>query len=175
MSPSLDTPAASALATDDERDVRLVHEVAVPDTSQMGSAQEDRPDQIATNEVHNGTSTDPRTEHNHTTRLVTETNLLALPLGEDRSAVRLIEKASGSAGKLVNLLAKNLPSFRDESHFEGRRVRFLKRAQIMVADLWAALGGQGYGAFDDMDRLTMFAGSSLEPAFDPNGKNAPSY
>jgi hypothetical protein len=37
-------------------------------------------------------------------------------------------------------------------------VRFLKRAQIFVADLWAAFDGEGYGEFNDVDKITMFAG-----------------
>ncbi|KAK3721291.1 hypothetical protein LTR37_003166 [Vermiconidia calcicola] len=73
------------------------------------------------------------------------------------SVVRLIEKADHSAGKLVNLLAKHFLSFRDETRFDGKRVRFLKRAQIFVADLWAAFNGTSYGAFGDIDHLTMFA------------------
>ncbi|KAK3686776.1 hypothetical protein LTR37_019491 [Vermiconidia calcicola] len=78
-------------------------------------------------------------------------------LEPDLSVVRLIEKADHSAGKLVNLLAKHFPSFRDETRFDGKRVRLLKRAQIFVADLWAAFNGTSYGAFDDIDHLTMFA------------------
>jgi hypothetical protein len=37
-------------------------------------------------------------------------------------------------------------------------VRFLKRAQIFVADLWAAFDGESYGEFDDIDKITIFAG-----------------
>jgi hypothetical protein len=37
-------------------------------------------------------------------------------------------------------------------------VRLLKRAQIFVADLWAAFDGEGYGTFNDIDKITMFAG-----------------
>ena len=83
---------------------------------------------------------------------------MAKPNEPDLSVVRLIEKADHSAGKLVNLLAKHFPSFRDEARFDGRKVRFLKRAQIFVADIWAAFNGTGYGSFDDIGHLTMFAG-----------------
>ena len=76
----------------------------------------------------------------------------------DVRVVRLIEEADHSAGKLVNLLAKHFPCFRDEGRFEGRKVRFLKRAQIFVADLWAAFNGTGYGEFHDIEHITMFAG-----------------
>lgn len=76
----------------------------------------------------------------------------------DMTVIRLIEEADHSAGKLVNLLAKHFPCFRDEGRFEGRKVRFLKRAQIFVADLWAAFNGKSYGEFYDIGHLTMFAG-----------------
>ncbi|KAF2162723.1 hypothetical protein M409DRAFT_26960 [Zasmidium cellare ATCC 36951] len=75
----------------------------------------------------------------------------------DHAVVRLIQRADRSAGKLVNLLAHHFPSFRDEYRFEGRKVRLLKRAQIFVADFWAALNGSGLGEFHDIDHLTMFA------------------
>jgi len=58
----------------------------------------------------------------------------------------------------VNLLAEHFPCFRDEGTFERKKVRFLKRAQIFVADLWAAFEGEGYGEFNDIDKITMFAG-----------------
>ncbi|KAF2431058.1 hypothetical protein EJ08DRAFT_197269 [Tothia fuscella] len=73
------------------------------------------------------------------------------------SVVNLIERANHSAAALVNLLAEHFPCFRDEMRFEGRTVRFLKRAQIFVADLWAAFNGEGLGRFDDIDKITMFA------------------
>ena len=81
------------------------------------------------------------------------------PAQPDMSVVRLVEKADRSAGRLVNLLVKHVPSFRDEAHFNKRKVRLYKRAQIFVADLWAAFNGTGYGEFHDFEHLTMFAGS----------------
>lgn len=71
----------------------------------------------------------------------------------------LISAANGSAAALVNLLARDFSAFRDEHKFEGRRkpVRFLKRAQIFVADLWACFEGESYGSFRDIDKITMFA------------------
>lgn len=76
----------------------------------------------------------------------------------DGSVLVLLEDANYSAARLVNLLAKHFPSFRDEGRFEGRNVRFLKRAQIFVADVWAAFEGEGWGRFDDIEKITMFAG-----------------
>ncbi|KEZ46094.1 Uncharacterized protein SAPIO_CDS0943 [Scedosporium apiospermum] len=75
------------------------------------------------------------------------------------SLEELIWSANGSAAALVNILARDFSSFRDEFTFEGRRrpVRFLKRAQIFVADVWACFDGQDYGDFYDIDKITMFA------------------
>lgn len=83
-------------------------------------------------------------------------------MAPDHAVVRLIERADRSAGRLVNLLALHFPlSFRDEARFDGRTVKLLKRAQIFVADLWAALNTRGLGEFHDIDHLTMFPGKSI--------------
>jgi hypothetical protein len=75
------------------------------------------------------------------------------------SVTELVSSARGSAARLVNTLAADFDCFRDEFKFEGRRkpIRFLKRAQIFVADLWACFDGQDYGEFYDIDKITMFA------------------
>ncbi|KAI8936188.1 hypothetical protein NX059_006620 [Plenodomus lindquistii] len=75
----------------------------------------------------------------------------------DGSIVTLIDDANGSAAALVNLLAEKFDCFRDEAVFERKTVRFLKRAQIFVADLWACFDGESYGAFNDIHTITMFA------------------
>lgn len=72
------------------------------------------------------------------------------------SALALVESARGSASALVDLLTAACPAFRDAAVYRGRQVLFLKRAQIFVADLYGAFGGQGPGAFKDVDKLTMF-------------------
>ncbi|KAI9774286.1 MAG: hypothetical protein M1840_004180 [Geoglossum simile] len=79
-----------------------------------------------------------------------------------------INEAGGSAAALVNLLAENFPCFNDEQRFEGKRVRFYKRAQILVADIWACFEGEGYGRFHDINGITMFAGMDLDPAVFPS-------
>lgn len=79
----------------------------------------------------------------------------------DGSFTNCIYSAHYSAASLVNLLAESFPCFRDETTFQGRRVRLYKRAQILVADLWACFNGESYGAFQDIEKITMFAGMSL--------------
>ncbi|MBX5450529.1 queuosine 5'-phosphate N-glycosylase/hydrolase [Thermogemmatispora sp.] len=72
-----------------------------------------------------------------------------------------IAQAGGSAVRLVQLLAEAFPSFRDVALYRQREVRFLKRAQICVADLHALFRGQSWGAFSDLEQLTIFADYKL--------------
>lgn len=69
----------------------------------------------------------------------------------------LIQSADNSAARLVNTLVEYFPNFHDVTTFHGKKVRILKRAQILVADLWACFNGESYGKFTDIDVLTMFA------------------
>ena len=84
-----------------------------------------------------------------------------LPKKYDCSFINCIREANGSAAALVNILANNFSCFKDEIRFEGKIIRILKRAQILVADLWACFEGQSFGAFTDIDKITMFAGNTL--------------
>ncbi len=68
----------------------------------------------------------------------------------------LVADAEGSAERLAKLLLE-MPFYRDVSDYAGAEVFFLKRAQLTSADLAAAFGGDGYGRFHDLDRLTIFA------------------
>lgn len=58
----------------------------------------------------------------------------------------------------MNSIVDSFPCFRDQARYDTKAVRFYKRAQIVVADLWACFEGEGYGRFDDIDKITMFAG-----------------
>lgn len=72
----------------------------------------------------------------------------------------MLEEADNSATKLINLLVNNIPSFNDTcaSLTSGSKtLKFYKRAQILVADLWACFGDMSYGHFTDIDKLSMFA------------------
>jgi hypothetical protein len=79
----------------------------------------------------------------------------------DGQFTHAIEEAAGSAVRLALLLTEHFPSFRDVASFRGQEVRFFKRAQICVADLHGAFGGQHWGAFTDFDQLTIFADYKL--------------
>ncbi len=68
------------------------------------------------------------------------------------SFAAVVDAAGGSALTLVETLAE-WRCFADVSVYDGRRVPFLKRAQLAAADLQRA----GVAALKDIDRLTMFA------------------
>jgi len=72
------------------------------------------------------------------------------------SFARLVESAERRAERLVASLAE-MPFFRDVSTYEGLEVPFYKRAQITAADLHLAFEGEGWGRFEDLDDLTIFA------------------
>ncbi len=74
---------------------------------------------------------------------------------------RAVEQVEGSAVKLALLLVENFPSFRDVALYRNREVRFFKRAQICVADIYGSFGGRRWGTFHDFDQLTAFADYKL--------------
>ncbi|KAK6125246.1 hypothetical protein DH2020_040990 [Rehmannia glutinosa] len=75
----------------------------------------------------------------------------------DGKASKLVESCEKSAAKLVALITSHFPGFRDHTVYKGHQVFLYKRAQIFAADLWGAFKGQGYGEFNDIESVTMFA------------------
>ncbi len=79
-------------------------------------------------------------------------------------AANMVNMATGSAVRLVQLLLQYIPGFRDTSIYKGRLVHLYKRVQICVGDVWAAYGrhtsswsDKHHFYFRDIDQLTMFA------------------
>lgn len=79
----------------------------------------------------------------------------------DGQFTRAIEQVNGNAVQLALLLARQFPSFNDVALYRTHIVRFLKRAQICVADLYNAFGGKSWGTLSDIDQLTIFADYKL--------------
>lgn len=69
----------------------------------------------------------------------------------------VIEQAGGDAATLARLVAEAFPSFDDRATWDGREVRFFKRAQILVADVAGSFGGEDYGKLRGLEALTAFA------------------
>ncbi|KAF6729561.1 UPF0553 protein C9orf64-like [Oryzias melastigma] len=68
-----------------------------------------------------------------------------------------ISQAGNDAQKMVELIVEKIPSYRDEATYEGKRIAFYKRAQILVADYWAVMEAKGQTGIINMNWLTMFA------------------
>ena len=79
----------------------------------------------------------------------------------DGDAAALVESAEHRAEKLVAIL-RVMPFFDDVEVWHGQAVPFMKRAQLTAADLGLAFAQEGWGRFDDLDRLTIFADNPLE-------------
>lgn len=74
----------------------------------------------------------------------------------DGEYAKLVESAGHQAEKLVAAL-RIMPYFDDVELWHGRKVPFMKRAQLTAADLALAFDNDGWGRFDDLDQLTIFA------------------
>ena len=74
----------------------------------------------------------------------------------DGDPTGLVAAADRSAVRLAELLTE-MPFYRDVARYDGFDVPFYKRAQLTPADLAATFKGDGYGAFSDLDQLTIFA------------------
>jgi hypothetical protein len=87
-------------------------------------------------------------------------SIILSELGGD--IMSLFDLASGlSAVRLVNRIVSLFPSFRDEALYRTERVYFWKRAQIFAFDVFTAFGGDKWGKFNDIGRLTAFADYKL--------------
>ncbi|KAI6171009.1 Queuosine salvage protein [Aphelenchoides bicaudatus] len=74
--------------------------------------------------------------------------------------LNLLKAANGSAQKLLRLLVQDFTSYRDSTTFKGKKLLFLKRAQIFAADVYSALKDNPqtpYVNFTDINSITMFA------------------
>ena len=75
----------------------------------------------------------------------------------NNSFTNFISQCDHSAKKLLGLITSTFSCFQDESEFDGTKVSFYKRAQILISDIWACFEGQGWGCFTDIPYITMFA------------------
>lgn len=89
-------------------------------------------------------------------RLLREVGL-ELEKNFEGKASNLVASCGKSAEKLVTLVTRHFPGFRDHSVYKGHQVFLYKRAQIFVADLWGAFKGKSYGEFNDIGEITIFA------------------
>ena len=73
------------------------------------------------------------------------------------SFVNMLKYCNKSARVLLDLVVTQFSCFRDEATFQDRKVGLYKRAQILIADIWACFEGKYFGEFVDVNSVTMFA------------------
>lgn len=61
------------------------------------------------------------------------------------SILSIVETANKSAVKLLDILTSNFSNFQDHSIYKGHQIHFYKRAQILIADIYAKFEGKGAG------------------------------
>lgn len=69
----------------------------------------------------------------------------------------VIQKARSDAIDLIKIVLEDFPSFYDIAELDGRRIPFLKRAQILAYDLNWMFNGKNLGRFRRINELTAFA------------------
>lgn len=79
----------------------------------------------------------------------------------DGRFANVVEDAKYDAVALEVAVERDFSSFADIAEWRGYPVPFLKRAQILIADLRAITGGVGVGAIRGMEWLTAFADYKL--------------
>ncbi|MCA9487793.1 MAG: queuosine salvage family protein [Nanoarchaeota archaeon] len=79
----------------------------------------------------------------------------------DGEFTNVLKKANGDSRKLLGLIVENFPSFEDSSIYNGRRVYFYKRAQLLVADIFQAFKKHEFGKLTNVDKLTACADYKL--------------
>ena len=75
----------------------------------------------------------------------------------DSNFGNVINNANGDALPLLDIIVNEFPSFNDSVFFEGNRIKFHKRAQLLISDIHNAFEGKGYGKLENIDKLTACA------------------
>lgn len=71
-------------------------------------------------------------------------------------SLNFLESSKGKASLLLPKIYKELPYFDDFSFCRGKKVYFLKRAQILISEIYGAFSGRDFGHFEDLGYLTCF-------------------
>jgi len=75
----------------------------------------------------------------------------------DGSFLNCIKKSDCSAMKLLKIIVGDFKSFQDRAMYKNQEVWLLKRAQILISDVYDCLQGNAPANFKDIGELTMFA------------------
>lgn len=86
-------------------------------------------------------------------------NVLVSKYGSDSR--KFVVAANRLLANLVPKIANEFPSFCDAATYNGKKIYFWKRAQILAIDIYGAFQGKQFGRFNDLDYATVFADYKL--------------
>jgi hypothetical protein len=75
----------------------------------------------------------------------------------DGNFTKPIEDADKDVFLLLQNIVDTFPSYDDTSVYKGKEVKFYKRAQLAIMDIYEDFGGKGPGEFRNIDQLVAFA------------------
>ncbi|XP_023658837.2 queuosine 5'-phosphate N-glycosylase/hydrolase [Paramormyrops kingsleyae] len=128
----------------------MAEDIPITEASYMASVTLDELKQILRSD--NETPM-PMIEERH--RVLNEAGKVLLQFGG--SVRSFMAKGENDAEELIKHIVESLPSYRDEVVFEGKKLAFYKRAQILVADFCVIMEARGETCIPNMHHLTMFA------------------
>lgn len=79
----------------------------------------------------------------------------------DGSFLNMIREADNDTQKLIEIITTQMPSFEDVALYKNKRIYFQKRPQLLIADVYQAFNGEGYGKFSNVNELTACADYKL--------------
>ena len=79
----------------------------------------------------------------------------------DGDFTNLILQSNGDSQKLLDLIIDNFPSFEDSSIYNGKKILFNKRAQLLVSDIYQVFYGEEFGNLENVSELTACADYKL--------------
>lgn len=82
----------------------------------------------------------------------------------DGSVEKIIQESKRDALLLLDLVTENFPSYDDHVWYDGRKILFHKRAQLLVSDINDLLWSRGHEGIERIDQLTAAADYKLPQA-----------
>lgn len=69
----------------------------------------------------------------------------------------VVRRSEGDVPRLLSLILDNFETFRDSAVYENRTVPFHKRVQLLISDIYGAVGDEYSSGLEGLENLTAFA------------------
>jgi len=75
----------------------------------------------------------------------------------DSNFGNVVNSANRDALALLDIIVNEFPSFNDSASFEVEKIKFHKRAQLLISDIYNVFEGKDYGKLENIGKLTVCA------------------